>query len=39
MEENLQVMELKEIYQEMDTEGKKMMITAALQLFTIQKNI
>ena len=39
MDKNSQVNQLKEIYREMDVEGKKMMTTAASQLFTIQKSL
>ena len=37
MDKNIQIMKLKEIYREMDAEGKKMMVSAATDLFTIQK--
>jgi hypothetical protein len=37
MDKNIQIMELREIYREMDIEGKKMMQTAATDLFAIQK--
>ena len=37
MDKNIQIMELREIYREMDADGKKMMATAASELFTIQK--
>ena len=39
MDKNPQVVELRNIYREMDIEGKKMMTTTAAQLFTIQKSL
>ena len=37
MDKNSEVVELRNVYSEMDVEGKKTMITTATQLFTVQK--
>ena len=39
MDNNSQVAELKDVYNQMDMEGKKMMVTSAAQLFSIQQNV
>jgi len=38
MDDNTEIVTLQEIYQKMDTEGKKKMTTAAAQLLKVQKS-